>query len=231
MGDARLETVSKLLLSYNRDVVLKNILTKKFVGMTGALLAMVFGVIVLILGLVQPEYNHIRDTVSMLAVGKLGWVQQINFVLLIMSMLVIVYRLKDDVWKYAKSKKGLVFFFGLCIVGVVMAVMFPTDPNKYGHRNFSNLSFLGKIHYGVTGELLIAMGGFMYQVLEAMKRSGRWGKLLPLTRYVLYFNLIFGLIWFGCNEMGWLVGYLGLFQKILITNVLVWLVAVGIRLK
>jgi len=205
-------------------------MSKSKAGIVGAILALLFGIIVFLLGLVQPEYNHLRDTVSMLAVGKWGWIQQANFVLLILSMLVIAFGLKDDIWKYSESKKSLLIFFGLCIIAVVMALLFPSDGNLDGHRNFNNLSLIGKIHLIAAGGLLIGMGGFFYQVAEAMRRSSWLKRLLPLTLYVLCFNMIFGIIWFGFNEMGILIGYLGLFQKILVANVLVWLIAVGVKL-
>jgi len=44
-------------------------------GLISAFGALFFLISVLLLGLVQPGYNHMIDTISVLVLGKYGWVQ------------------------------------------------------------------------------------------------------------------------------------------------------------
>ncbi len=63
-----------------------------------------------------------------------------------------------------------------------------------------------------------------------MRKNLNWKKIIPYSYFVLFFNLIFGTLWYYFNEHGFLFKWKGLFQKIIVFNVLAWLGVVGFRL-
>ncbi len=209
---------------------LPSMIKTRVVGLMGMILASIFGLITLVLGLIQPGYNHLRDPISVLVNGQWGWIQQLNFVVFMLALIMIGLALKQEIWQQCHFKKGLLVSFIICVIGVVVVILFPITSSNIEHLNFSRLTLIGKIHYLATIELLVAMGGFFYFLIEAIIRNDKLKNLVPLSRFVLYFNMLFGSLLFYFNEKGLLVDYLGLGQKILIGNVVIWMVAVGYRL-
>lgn len=189
-------------------------------GLMGGFLSILFFLCFFILGFLQPDYNHLRDTVSMLVMGNFGWIQTINFVILILSAVFVFGGLKKNI---NENKSNLMTAtFRLLIAELIVVLIFPIDRN--------NISLFSKIHYLTTFVLILTITIFVMSVIRSMKRNLYWKKLVPYTYFVLFFNFIFGIIWFYINEAGLLFEWKGLFQKIVIMNVVIWLSIVGFKL-
>jgi hypothetical protein len=63
-----------------------------------------------------------------------------------------------------------------------------------------------------------------------MKKNSFWKNLVPYFIFTLLFNLIFGSIWYIFDYFQILVDWQGLFQKIIILNMISWLSVTGFKL-
>ena len=198
-------------------------------GLIGAVLSIIFFLCFLILGFLQSDYNHIRDTISELVDGKFGWIQTLNFGILIFSAILIGFGLKKNIIKNKNTLATTTFW--LCVIELIIVLIFPIDKEVIGyHSGFISLSLTGKIHYLTAFILIITISIMALSIIKDMKKDFNWKKLIPYSCFVLFFNLIFGTLWYYFNEHGFLFGWKGLSQKIIITNILVWLSVVGFKL-
>ncbi|MDD4937860.1 MAG: DUF998 domain-containing protein [Candidatus Shapirobacteria bacterium] len=204
-------------------------LTSSRFGLIGGSLSILFFLCFLTLGFLQPDYNHIRDTISKLVDGKFGWIQTLNFGILIFSAVFIGFGLKKNIIKNKNILATITFW--LCVIELIGVLIFPADKiiTNY-HFGFTSLSLTGKIHYLAAFILIITISMMAFLIIQDMKKNLYWKKLVPYSYFVLFFNLIFGIIWYYFNEQGFLFEWKGLFQKIIVINILVWLVIVGFRL-
>ncbi len=184
-------------------------------GLVGAFLAIVFCIIFLILGFLQPDYNVYRDTVSELIDGKYGWIQMINFLILIVSVTLVAFSLKNVLIKNYLIYK----VFYLILIELFLILFFP-----------SGKDLLGTIHYLTTFLLVVSISVMVLLMIEDMKKDLYWKRLIPYFVFVLLFNLIFGLGWFAFNHFQLLIEWRGLSQKIIILNMIAWLSVTGFSL-
>ncbi len=129
-------------------------LTSSRAGLVGGILSILFFLCFLILGFLQPDYNHIRDTISELVDGNFGWIQTLNFGILIFSAIFIGFGLKKNIIK----NNLIIIIFWLCVIELIGVLIFPADKitTNY-HLGFIFLSLTGKIHYLVTFILIITI--------------------------------------------------------------------------
>lgn len=190
------------------------LIVRKF-GLFGAVLVILFYIVFLVLGSLQPGYIFSRDTVSELVNGKYGWVQTINFFGLILSVSLIVYSLKQTLIKNKLISK----VFYIILVELFFVLVFPIGE-----------TFLGTIHYIITFLLILSISVLMLLMIEDMKKSILWKSSIPYFIFVLLFNLIFWLLWFVFDHFQLLVEWRGLFQKIIILNMISWISITGFKL-
>lgn len=191
-------------------------LTPRKSGLIGAILAIIFFLFFLILGFLQPGYNHFRDTVSELVLGSYGWIQTINFGILIVSTILVGFSLK----KHIKTKNSFTrMTFWMCIFELVVIFICPV-----------NSKILIIIHNLSVFILIITVTLMIFSMIKGIKLNLYWKKFVPYFYFALLFNLIFGMLWFYFKENGILFEWKGLFQKIIILNMIIWLSTTGFRL-
>lgn len=191
-------------------------LTSSKAGLIGGILSILFFLCFLVLGFLQPGYNHLRDTISELVLGNYGWVQTINFGMIIVSTILVGFGLEKNI----KTKNSFTrVTFWMCIFELIVVLICPVD-NK----------ILGIIHYLSTFILIITIALMILSKIKDMRLNLYWKNFVPYSYFVLLFNLIFGMVWFYFKKNGILFEWKGLFQKIIILNVIVWLSIVGFKL-
>jgi hypothetical membrane protein len=107
-----------------------------------------FTVLVIVQGLFQPDYSHKELPISALAAWPLGWVQNVNFILV--GLLLIAYAIRLHVG-IRPSRGGMVGPALLVVsgVGLIIAAVFPWRQvngvliEPAGHVVGALLSFLG----------------------------------------------------------------------------------------
>ncbi len=214
-----------MLLSFD----MKSLFKTGIFGAMGSFLAILFFLIFIILGFYQPGYNHFSNTISALVVGKMGWVQTLNFYILAASFMCIGFGLGKSLTHRYFNK--IFFMFLVAAIGAFFVAIVPADKvSAQEIIQVNNLSFEGKVHWFFVLGLILLMPIVFYPVIQNMQRNSDWKKLIPYTVILLVFNLVGGVLWYCFVSAGYLLEWKGLIQKILATSVLFWLAIVGCRL-
>ena len=177
-------------------------------GLIGSICAILFFIIFLVLGLIQPNYNHVSNTVSELVLGKWGWIQNVNFVIFTFSGIFIYLGLRKIV-VVNQLMKVSVF---LSITGMIMLLVFPTG--KFFHYFFAYI-------------LMVTVSLMAFGIVKGIKNNHEFDRIKKYSYGVLILNLIGGNFVFWLMGQGLCLGWIGLFQKILIVNVVAWLTVLG----
>jgi hypothetical protein len=194
-------------------------------SITGILaLAGVLGPLVLIAGdfsaaFTSPHYNLFHDSISSLALTRMGWLQTIGFLAIGLLVEIFVAGLLFNIRPrrgFRPSVALLVFFgFGLLMVGA-----FRTDP--VGAAG----TIEGTIH-GIASKAVFFIFPVAVLLIAASLRSDpRWKRLSIYTVVagILGFLLIVAV--FLADNTSWF----GLFERLLVVNMIVWVEVIAIQL-
>jgi hypothetical protein len=168
----------------------------------------------------SPEYNMVRDSISSLALTRLGFIQTIGFlaigILIEIFTAGLLYNIRGV--RGFRFSIGLLVFFGfmLLLIGA-----FRTDP--VGAPTTTE----GTIH-GIT-----AIGAFwvfpvaVLVISPSLKRDPAW-KILFLYSIIAGFLAIVFVIILGVlpNEASWF----GLLERLLVGNMIIWVEVAAVRL-
>ena len=117
----------------------------RLTGFTTIAGSITFFVVFVILGFIQPGYDHFRDTVSMLVLGQWGWMQVANFLLL--SATVFLFGLGLGLSIHGKVINRTFILFTLFAMVIVLSAIFPTSPVvSTSLHEFSSQNPAEKIH-------------------------------------------------------------------------------------
>jgi len=168
----------------------------------------------------EPKYSLIRNSISALGLTSLGWIQTIGFVVFGLLVEIFTAGLFLNIRRRHLFDLGiglLTFFgFGLALIG-----LFRTDP-------IGTLpTWSGRIHvwaaYSVLGLFPVALA----LLLSSIKNDPNWRGLFHYTVVsgILAFALAVGRLFLPQN-----ISWFGLYERILVANVLIWLEIIGVRL-
>jgi hypothetical membrane protein len=90
-----------------------------------------FTLVVLLLGAVQPEYHGWLDAISVISLGPMGWLQDVNFVMFGMLMAVFTLALYRGVQPGPASLTGLGASL-LSALGIIFMGVFPLTRDRVG---------------------------------------------------------------------------------------------------
>ena len=168
----------------------------------------------------EPKYSLIRDSISALGLTSLGWIQTIGFVIFGLLVEIFTAGLFLNIRRRHLFDLGiglLTFFgFGLALIG-----LFRTDPTG------ALPTWSGRIHvwaaYSVLGLFPVALA----LLLSSIRNDPNWRGLFHYTIVtgILAFALAVGRLFLPQN-----ISWFGLYERILVANVLIWLEIIGIRL-
>ena len=168
----------------------------------------------------EPKYSLIRDSISALGLTSLGWIQTIGFVIFGLLVEIFTAGLFLNIRRRHLFDLGiglLTFFgFGLALIG-----LFRTDPIG------TSPTWSGRIHvwaaYSVLGLFPVALA----LLLSSIRNDPNWRRLFHYTIVtgILAFALAVGRLFLPQN-----ISWFGLYERILVANVLIWLEIIGMRL-
>jgi len=185
-----------------------------------------FLVSVLLLGFIQPGYNHIIDTISVLALGKYGWIQQINFIVLALGFGALGIGL--GLHFYRKIGNPISVSFLLLSLCVFVILLFRADPVDRTQVKLVTLhSQEGFIHLSVTFIMIAIIPLFLIDLIKKLNRLKSTRSLALYTSFVMMTNIVFGLLWFYCRRNGIGFEIKGIWQKGLALNILIWMMVIG----
>lgn len=180
-------------------------------------------------GATRPGYSPLRQPVSSLSIGAMGWTQITNF--LITGSLVLAFAI--GVWRMWPSPSGP-WLIGLVGLGLIGSGLFVTDPlNGYPpgtpllpvertthgilHDLFGIPVFLGlPIACLVFGRQWIRMGERGWSAYSTLSGLGMFG--------------IFFLARLGFKQIGSFGQYAGLFQRLSLVVGFTWLALLAIKM-
>jgi hypothetical membrane protein len=194
-------------------------------AVAGIVAPIVFTLLVILQGLLQPEYSHLVLPISALAVLPLGWIQNLNFYLTGALMAAYAVGLHAGIRRRRRSVVGpaLLMISG---IGLIVAGTFPmiTDPSGAlveppGHVVGAILSFLG------AGLALTALS-------RRMAADPRWRNLATYVfasgiAIVVLFVMMAGL---AVPSDGMLHSWFGLLQRVVLAIWFPCLIVLAVRL-
>ena len=168
----------------------------------------------------EPKYSLIRDSISVLGLTSLGWIQTIGFVVFGLLVEIFTAGLFLNIHRRHLFDLGiglLTFFgFGLALIG-----LFRTDP-------IGGLTTMpGRIHvwaaYSVLGLFPVALA----LLLSSIRNDPNWRGLFHYTIVtgILAFTLAVGRLFLPKN-----ISWFGLYERLLVANVLIWLEITAVHL-
>lgn len=143
--------------------------------------AILFVIFLLLLHILEPEFAPAWHFISEFELGNFGWLMQLTFVLLAVSLISISIAL----FNYARSMLG---YIGLAIMlisafGLIMAGIFTTDP---GGTSQTAMTFHGKIHVFGASLNLFPLAAILLTI--RLSRQAAWRqvrKWLILTTVII----------------------------------------------
>lgn len=186
----------------------------------------VFIIIVVVLGLMTPGYNHINYTISRLAIEKYGWIQSLNFLQLALGLFLtgnnLTARIKD------KTADVLIrTSFRICSVFLVIAAAVPTDPIENVPLDVTLLTPTGLVHISMVVIFLILSPIGIVRLSDVLRKEPRFATFASLTLIAGFTALVGGIVWFVFYFAGIYLEYRGIFQKVIALPVMLWFILIN----
>ena len=189
-----------------------------------------FMLTVYFLGLLTPDYNHYSDTISELTIKKYGWIQQINFVQLGISLSVTSYLFLCKLTQ-SDSKKVWIRIILISAVILLIETIFPTDEIHNTNLFENKLTIHGTIHLSALAIYFLLAPLGVYSLKKIFKNEPEFLELANITGILGYTLSGLCYLWTFFLITGLFYAYLGIFQKILATLTILWLMKLLLILK
>jgi hypothetical protein len=195
----------------------------------GAIGPLLFIVVFLIEGATRADYSALRQPISSLSIGELGWMQRMNF--LITGLLLLAFAL--GLRRATRSMLWGPVLIGLVGIGLMGAGLFVADPFN-GYPPGTPLVPLVRSTHGILHDLfgLPVFFGLPIACLVFRRRFARegergWAIYSVLTGIgMLAFFVLTGM---GLNQVPGLVDIAGLLQRFTLCIGLTWITLLAFR--
>lgn len=203
------------IVSFIRRLNIRSVLA--FAGMAGPL---VLAVTDLTAAFTNPDYSLVRDSISSLALARLGWLQTIGFLAIGLLVEIFVAGLLFNI----KGVRGFHFSIGLLVFfgfGLLLIGAFRTDP--VGAPD----TIEGTIH-GLTASAVFWLFPVAILVIApSLKSDPNWRNIFLYTVVAGILAVILVLILgFLQDDISWF----GLLERLLVANMIIWVEVAAIKL-
>jgi hypothetical protein len=182
----------------------------------------IVGPIVVIVGdlaasLSIPGYSPIRDSVSSLALTRIGWLQSICFLAMALLLEIFVAGL------FFNLRRARGFYAGIVLLAIEGFVLLLIATFHMDHPEAPPID--GTIHTIASYSLGLLFPIAILSLSPSLKSTPNWKNIFIYTLIagVLAFGLILGA--FLTEQRGWF----GLYERIIILNALIWVEVVAIH--
>ena len=188
-----------------------------FAGMAGPIVLVITDITA---AFSSPDYSLIRDSISSLALTHLGPLQTVGFLAigLLVEIFVagLLYNIRAVRGFHLSITLLVLFGFGLLLIGA-----FRTDP--VGAPD----TVEGTIH-SVTASVVFWLFPFAILIIApSLKRDANWKSIYMYTIVTGILAVVLVLVLgFLQDDIGWF----GLFERILVANIIIWVEVAAIRL-
>jgi len=188
-----------------------------FAGMAGPI---VLAVTDFTASFTNPDYSLVQDSISSLALTRLGWLQTIGFLAIGLLVEIFVAGLLFNIkrWRGFHLSIGLLVFFGF---GLLLIGAFRTDP--VGGPD----TIEGAIH-GLTATVVFWLFPVAILIIApSLKNDLNWNNVFIYTIVagILAFILV---VVTGFIQDG--IKWFGLLERILVANMIIWVEVAAIKL-
>jgi len=189
-------------------------------ALAGMLGPFMLGLANIIAAFSEPGHNPIRDSISSLALAPMGWLQTIGFLAIGLLMEVFILGL------YLSIRRGRGFGLSIgvlvcCSFGLLLIGAFQTDPVG------ASRTLEGTIH-SVTAKTVFALFPVVYLLIAPSLRGD------PYWKELFLYTIVTGILALVLVIMGvWVseqVGWFGLYERILVANIAVWVEVMAVWL-
>ncbi|HUI29261.1 MAG TPA: DUF998 domain-containing protein [Candidatus Acidoferrales bacterium] len=176
----------------------------------------IYVVLDIVVQLLPPYYSAFREAESLLAIGPYGCIMNINFFVRGILSFSVIMAIRSSVKGLSRRIRGTIFF-GIWSVGSFLLGVFNTDTMGMPH-----LTFHGTMHIllALVAFICAPVGEILLSVSLGRVRAGRSALWLGILSVVLL------LVQFACFRSG----YYGLFERLFIGLVVLWVAAVSFKL-
>lgn len=168
----------------------------------------------------SPSYSILENSISSLALTKIGWLQTIGF--LALGLLVeiftagLLYNIKGARWFYVGIAFFVFFGFTMLLIGA-----FRTDPIGAEH------TIEGRIH-GLTAQTAFTLfPAALLCLLASIKKDPNWQRLFRYTFVTFVLAVILIIVIRVMQEPN---SVFGLMERLLVFNMILWVEIAGINL-
>jgi MFS family permease len=167
-----------------------------------------------------PGYSPIRDSVSSFALTSLGWLQSICFLAMALLLEIFVAGLFFSLRRARAFYAGIIL---LALCGFVLMLIATFHMDAPGAERTTD----GMIHSITSYGLGLLFPIAIFSLAPSLKSTPNWKNIFVYTLIagVLAFGLIIGALL--DERTGWLEGWFGLYERIIILNALIWVEVVA----
>lgn len=168
----------------------------------------------------NPGYNPIVESISVLGLKPLGWVQSISFLIIGPLTEVFAFGLYFSVKRRTGFRTAialLVFFgFGLLLIGA-----FRTQPSG-GSYTVENM-----IHYLTARTIFALFPIACFLIAASLRADPDWKVLFSYTVFTGVIASVLVILWISFQFQ---INWFGLYERILVANAVVWLEVMAVNL-
>jgi hypothetical membrane protein len=193
--------------------------TSSLIGTTGIIIPALSLTLSLVIGAVQPDYNPIKQTISQLVLYPYGWLQSTDFVVLGIWLILLAVKFYSGFSRKISTKIGALtlILFG---IGFFLITIFPT--NFPGNE----MTLKAMIHEKTAQSICALFPISCALMIPEFKANRYWKKL---TNYTLVTALIgLALVILGAVVTLRDAPLLGIIERLIFSNAVIWLVVIGV---
>jgi hypothetical protein len=174
----------------------------------------------LVASLTTAGYSFVSDSISRLALTRIGWLQTIGFLALGLLMEVFVVGLLVSV----SRARGLRLGIGLLLVcgfGILMIGGFRMDPSG------ASRTIEGTIHSAAAYTLALLFPIALLVLTPSLRSDPNWR---GISVYTLVAGLLALALTLGLILLPSMAGWFGLYERIMVGNLTVWVAVAAVHL-
>lgn len=198
---------------------------------TGIIAPILFVVTFIVTGMLRGGYDPVKMYVSALSLGVGGWVQELNFIVLGVLLLLFTYGLQGEFASGKASKGGIIL---LAIMGVLFIISGPFVMDPMGTPTHQ-VTVHGIIHGLAGGIIFILMPitcfVFMRRFREDLNWRSFYGWTLVLGIVVALAVVMLTAVSKSPSLQTTFQDWLGLIQRFIIIPFMAWLFLFGVWLS
>lgn len=187
----------------------------------------VFALVTGVLGWFTPGYDHLRHTISRLAIERYGWIQSVNLFQLSLAVLLTGDHLARTL-PAANDRRTMRILFTAPALLAMLAALIPTDPIEGNPLHSPLWTPSGLTHVGLVFSFLILSPLGIYRLTRILSHDTRYRTYATPTATAGYAVFTASMTWVVFFTLGMFLDYRGLFQKAISVVALSWLVGINI---